>query len=221
MPDEARTDLLKRCQRLSLPKRYVCYEAEEKPEFCYFLESGFASVVSTMKNGETAEVEMIGNEGIVGGSFLLANPCIPTPTRCFIQAAGQAQRIAASDMADIFHQHPEIRSTILSFFQKEIAAFGQIAGCHRIHDAEQRLVRWLLMAHDRVGDDALHLTQEFLAEMLGTRRTTVTEIAGSLQRRGMIEYSRGTVIITNRRALEEASCECYGVLRRIFGNFVG
>ncbi len=216
MPDEAHAMLLKRCQTVSLPQRFVCYEAEERPAFCYFLESGFASVVSTMQNGETAEVEMIGREGIVGGSMLLGPPSIPTPTRCFIQVAAQAQRISSADMLEVFQQHPEIHNSILSFFQIEIAALGQIAGCHRIHDAEQRLSRWLLMAQDRVGGTKLHLTQEFLAEMLGTRRTTVTEVAGSLQRRGMIEYQRGTVVIVNRAALEEAACECYGILRRIY-----
>ncbi|WP_263380865.1 Crp/Fnr family transcriptional regulator [Granulicella paludicola] len=216
MPDEARAVLLKRCQTVNLPQRFICYEAEERPTFCYFLETGFASVVATMQNGETAEVEMIGREGIVGGSILLGSPSIPTPTRCFIQVAAQALRISSADMLEVFQQHPEIHNAILSFFQMEIAALGQIAGCHRIHDAEQRLSRWLLMAQDRVGNTALHLTQEFLAEMLGTRRTTVTEVAGSLQRRGMIEYQRGTVVIVNRAALEEAACECYGILRRIY-----
>ena len=216
MPEKGRNQLLERSQQVSLPQRFVCYEAEEKPTYAYFLESGFASIVATMKNGETTEVEMVGREGIVGGSSLLGAPSIPTPTRCFIQVAAQAQRIAVNDLREIFQSTPENRKAILSFFQAEIAALGQIAGCHRVHDAEQRLTRWLLMAHDRIGDNALRLTQEFLAEMLGTRRTTVTEVAGSLQRRGLIEYQRGTVIVINRVGLEEAACECYAILQRIY-----
>ncbi len=216
MPEIARKALLERSQLVTLPQRFVCYEAGERPAFSYFLQSGFASVVATMKNGETAEVEMIGTEGLVGGSALLGSPSIPAPTRCFIQVTAQAYRIAVDDLLDLFQQYPELHHTILPFFQVEIAALGQIAGCHRVHDAEQRLARWLLMAQDRVGDAALHLTQEFLAEMLGTRRTTVTEVAGSMQRRGMIEYQRGTVVIVNRVALEEAACECYQILKRIY-----
>ena len=215
LSDEARGLLLDRCQHVALNQRTVCYEAEERPAFAYFLESGFASVVTTMKNGETTEVEMIGKEGVVGAVSLLG-AAIPTPTRCFIQIAAQAYRIPHADLRDIFQTVPEVRQLIYAFFQAEVAALSQTAGCHRVHDAEQRLARWLLMAHDRAGDNALLLTQEFLAEMLGTRRTTVTEVAGSLQRRGFIEYQRGTVVILNREGLEEASCECYDVIRRIY-----
>ena len=203
---------------LLLEQRFVCFEAEERPAYAYFLDNGFASVVSSMRNGDTAEVEMIGNEGIVGGFCLLSNSLSPNPTRCFIQITAHALRISMNDMRHAFQTMPDVREKTSAFLQAEIAVLSQVAGCHRMHDAAQRLARWLLMAHDRVGNDVLRLTQEFLAEMLGTRRPTVTEIAGELQRLGYIEYHRGTVTIVNRPGLETAACECYATIRRIYQN---
>lgn len=169
-----------------------------------------------MQGGETAEVEMIGPEGVAGGFSLLSQVTVPVPTRCFIQIAAQAHRIPMGELRKAFQTFPDVRERISAFVQTEIATLMQIAGCHRVHEAEQRLARWLLMAHDRVEGDVLRLTQEFLAEMLGTRRTTVTEIAGALQRRGFIEYQRGVVHVVNRTGLESAACDCYRVVKKIY-----
>ena len=159
---------------------------------------------------------MIGNEGVVGGSGFLGARSIGMPTRCFIQVETPAYRIPMHEMRIAFEERVDVREKTLAFLQAEMATLSQIAGCHRMHEASQRLIRWMLMAHDRVNGDVLRLTQEFLAEMLGTRRTTVTEVAGELQRLGLIEYQRGHVVIVNREGLEAAACECYGVVKRIY-----
>jgi CRP-like cAMP-binding protein len=218
LSEGSRNHLLARCESVLLEQRTIIHVEEETPPYAYFLESGFASVVATMQGGETAEVEMIGSEGVVGAFGLLGPSNIPIPTRCFIQMSAEARRLPTGELRKAFEGIPEVRERISSFFQAELATLMQIAGCHRVHEAEQRLSRWMLMAHDRVGGDTLRLTQEFLAEMLGTRRTTVTEVAGSLQRQGYIEYQRGAVRIVDRAGLESAACDCYNIVRRIYQN---
>jgi CRP-like cAMP-binding protein len=216
LSEEARSYLLERCQNVVLAQRAVIYEEEQAQQYAYFLDSGFASIVVSMQGGETAEVEMVGREGVVGGFNLLSRANVPVPTRCFIQVAAEGHRIPMPELRRIFQAMPEIRERVSAFLQAEMAALTQVAGCHRVHEAEQRLSRWLLMAQDRVGGDVLRLTQEFLAEMLGTRRTTVTEVAGGLQRKGLIEYHRGTVKVVNRTDLEGVSCGCYSIVTRIY-----
>ena len=174
-----------------------------------------------MQGGETAEVQMIGPESVAGGFALLGRTAAQVPTRCFIQISAQAQRIPMSELRKAFETMPDVRERISAALQAEIATLMQIAGCHRVHDAEQRLARWLLMAQDRVEGDVLRLTQEFLGEMLGTRRTTVTEVAGSLQRKKFIEYQRGVVHVVDRAGLESAACDCYKIVKRIFDGLYG
>jgi CRP-like cAMP-binding protein len=216
LSEEARSYLLERCQNVVLEQRATIYEEEQTQQYAYFLDSGFASIVVSMHDGETAEVEMVGREGVVGGFNLLSRANVPVPTRCFIQVAAEGHRIPMPELRRVVQTMPEIRERISAFLQAEMAALTQVAACHRVHEAEQRLSRWLLMAQDRVGGDVLRLTQEFLAEMLGTRRTTVTEVAGGLQRKGLIEYHRGTVKVVNRPELEGVSCGCYRIVTRIY-----
>ncbi|WP_233581015.1 Crp/Fnr family transcriptional regulator [Acidipila sp. EB88] len=156
---------------------------------------------------------MTGCEGVVGAIHLLG-PNL-APTECFMQIAGTALRIPLTDLQACFDRSPEIRARLLENVQEQTMTQSQIAACHRLHDAEARLSRWLLMAQDRVGGDTLELTQEVLAQMLGTGRPTVTLIAGSLQRAGLIEARRGRVTVLNRAALERASCECYRVVHKL------
>jgi CRP-like cAMP-binding protein len=208
--------LLDHCKSVALEQRALLFEEDEPPAYAYFLDSGFASVVASMQGGESAEVEMIGPEGVVGGFGLLGGVTAAVPTRCFIQIAAQAQRIPMSELRKAFETMPDVRERISASLQAEIATLMQIAGCHRVHDAEQRLARWLLMAQDRIEGNVLRLTQEFLGEMLGTRRTTVTEVAGILQKKRCIEYHRGVVHVVDREGLEGAACDCYKVVKRIF-----
>jgi CRP-like cAMP-binding protein len=213
---ESRELLMDASTAVPLPLRTPLYEAEETPAYAYFMTSGVASVVTTVTDGGTAEVGLIGREGVVG-AFHLLGPA-PVPTSCFIQLAATGRRIPLSELHKAFQSSPEIRQRLLEFVQAETLSLGQIAACQRLHEAEERLARWLLMAQDRVQSDALSFTQEFLAMMLGARRTTVTVVAGSLQQSGLIEYRRGHVKILNREDLEAAACQCYQVSKGLYNN---
>jgi CRP-like cAMP-binding protein len=212
----SRDSLLARSTSVPLPLKKALYEPDRVPDFAYFLTSGIASVVMTMAQGESAEVAVIGSEGIVGSIHVLGS--VPDQTRCFIQLTGTGLRIPLADLREAFRTSEEVRDRVLEFVQHQALSVSQIAGCNRLHGAEERLARWLLMFRDRVDTDTLQLTQEFLAEMLGSQRTTVTMVAGALQRSGLIEYRRGHVRIVSRENLEEAACDCYQVLRKLFAS---
>jgi len=211
---ESRKFLLDRSTPVELPLRAVLYEAERTPNFAYFITSGIASVVNAMADGESAEVGVIGFEGIVGSTQLLGPA--PDQTTCFMQLAGSGLRVPLPDLREAFHSSEKTRERILEFVQHQALSVSQIAACNRLHSAEERLARWLLMVLDRMDSDTLDLTQEFLAQMLGAQRTTVTMVAGALQRSGLIEYRRGHVRIVNRENLEDAACACYQVTKRLF-----
>jgi CRP-like cAMP-binding protein len=213
---ESRDRLLDLSTAVSLPLRTPLYEPDHAPDFAYFMTSGFASIVTTMSQGESAEVGIIGNEGIVGTMHIIGSA--PDQTRCFMQLAGTALRIPLSYFREAFRSSEEIRDGVLEFVQQQSLAISQIAGCNRLHGAEERLARWLLMVRDRIDSDTLNLTQEFMAEMLGAQRTTVTMVAGALQESGLIEYRRGHVRILSRENLEDAACECYQVTKRLYAS---
>ncbi len=201
---------------VDLPLRTPLYEPERFPRYAFFITSGIASVVTPMADGGTAEVEVIGHEGLVGSFHLLG--AAAAPTNCFMQLAGTALRIGFTELRRAFHNSEEIRVRILELIQQQALTVSQMAGCNRLHEAEARLSRWLLMAQDRTQSEVLHLTQEFLAEMLGAQRTTVTTVAGVLQRSGLIEYKQGVVRIRDRESLESSACDCYRIARRLYVN---
>jgi CRP-like cAMP-binding protein len=210
----AREFLLSSATALSLPLRTSLYNAGDVPAYAYFMTSGLASVVTAMADGGTAEVGLIGREGMVG-SFQLLGPA-PVSTDCFVQLEGTALRIPFPKLQKAFRSSEEIRDRVLEFVQEQAITLSQLAGCHRLHEAEERLARWLLMAQDRTQSDVLNFTQEFLAMMLGARRTTVSMVAGALQRSGLIEYQRGRVKILSRENLEDAACDCYRITKQAY-----
>ncbi len=214
LSSEARELLLSSTIEIALPLRTVLFQPEEAPEYAYFLTSGIASIVVPMENGGTAEVEVVGREGIAGCLALLSPAT--NPTSCFMQLGGSALRIRLTDLRRAFRSSEEIRARILELIHVRVLTLSQIAACNRLHEAEERLARWLLMVQDRTDLDVLNITQEFLAEMLGAQRTTVTLVAGSLQRSGLIEYQRGRVKIINREELEAAACECYQNAKKLY-----
>jgi len=213
---ESRERLMDASTPVPLPLRTELYQPDETPAYAFFITSGVASVVATVVDGGTAEVGLIGREGVVGALHLLGPA--PAPTSCFIQLAATARRIPLAELRRFFQSSPEIRQRLLEFVQAEALSLGQLAACQRLHEAEQRLARWLLMAHDRVQSDTLNFTQEFLGMMLGSRRTTVTAVAGALQERGLIEYRRGSVQILDRDKLEGTACQCYQVTKTLYRN---
>lgn len=207
--------LVSRSTEVELPLHTVLYEEEVTPRYAYFPTSGLASMVTPMSNGESVEVGFIGHEGVVGGLHLLGPASLST--RCMMQLAGTGWRIQFPDLLDAFNSSPEIHFRMLEFVQQQSVLVGQIAGCNRLHGAEQRFIRWLLTAQDRTRSSALRFTHQYLAEMIASQRTTVTAIARDLQERGFISYSRGVVHIMDRKGLERAACDCYEIIKRLYG----
>lgn len=179
-------------------------------ETVYFLEEGICSVVVTMQDGATVEVGILGCDGFVGAPAILGTG--GSPNRSFIQIPGHGYSIKAS----VLRAQSQGSSALLALLQRSIQGMmvqtAQTAACNRVHELHERLARWLLMCRDRVGEDRLIITQEFLAMMLGTRRTTVTVAAGMLHKAGLIAYTRGHVTIENHAGLKNAACECYEIV---------
>jgi CRP-like cAMP-binding protein len=199
-----------------LPVGTSLYEPHEVPKFAHFLTSGIASVVTTMNDGGSAETGMWASEGVAECMHLGGSDCVPS--RCFMQMGGTALRMSFADLENGFESLQPLREGIQHSIQVQALILGQLVACNRLHEVEERLARWLLMLQDRVQEEVLLITQEFLAEMLGSRRTTVTMAAGALQRIGLIEYQRGRVHILDRERLESAACECYPVIRKLSNN---
>lgn len=213
---DTRVFLLRNASAVELPVKKVLYEPDTVPRYAYFLLSGLASVVTPAPDGQSAEVGMIGREGFVGSLHLLGPTLVPT--RCLMQLSGTALRVSFAELKKAFEGSEELRQRVLECVQQHSATLAQIAGCNRLHGAEQRLIRWLLMAHDQTGYDTLEFTHEYLSEMIATQRSTVTIIAGELQRRGLIKYSRGKVYLVNPVGLDAAACPCMPIVRRLLCN---
>lgn len=209
---EPRNAILALSRAIDLPNRTLLHEQGEAAAHVYFLCTGVASLMVTMAEGGSAEVGLTGHEGVVGAMQLLGKT--PTASQSCILIEGTALRIRLDELRAIFLSSEELRGRILEFVQQQNVALEQVAACNRLHEAEQRLARWLLMCRDRSEQDTMTLTQEFMADMLGTRRTTVTLVASSLQERGMISYRRGKVTILSPGELEKAACPCYGICNK-------
>lgn len=196
---------------LELPVRTPLCVAGQVPDSVYLLTRGAASIVVRSQSGGSAEVGMIGKEGLVNAVALMG----PTPSQSdtFMQLAGAGLRVPLLAFRSCFEESAELRDFVLQNVQAQIVITGQLSACNRLHEAEERLARWLLTAADLTHQENVNLTQEFLAEMLGSQRTTVALVAGALQRAGFIDYSRGTVRIMNREGLEGSACNCYRVNR--------
>ena len=190
----------------------VLQECEQPVKYAYFIESGVASIINVTKDGKSVEVGISGQEGCTG--LPLAVGLRTSLCRVLVKISGTAFRIASAKLLATLQQCPRLQSRIQQYSQIVALQSAQIACCNRLHESDERLARWLLMTHDRMDSDVLPLTQEFIAEMLGTRRSSVTVSAGVLQHAGLIRYRRGSVKIADRKGLEEASCACYGILNR-------
>jgi CRP-like cAMP-binding protein len=180
----------------------------------YFPVDGVASLVTRLSDGSCVEAATTGNEGIVGLPIFLESGSASIET--FVQIPGQSLRMKADAFRDEIRRNSGLRRLADAYTRALLRLVGQSAACNRRHATQERCARWLLMSHDRVQADTFHLTQEFLAEMLGVARTAVTGSAGALRRKGLITYRRGWITVRNRRGLEKASCECYAVIRREF-----
>lgn len=210
---EAEVDLLRPdLEFVQTPQQHILHEAGEKIEFAYFLNEGMASLVVLTSDGRSVEVAIVGREGIVGTP--LAVGLRRGPYRSIMQIPGNGLRIKSDLLEEKLSQMPELRLLLNRYVMIQGLQIAQIAACNRLHEIEQRLARWLLMCQDRVGSEYLPVTHEFLAQMLGTGRPSVSLAAGILQKAGTIENLRGTVKILNRKELESAACECYKTLQQ-------
>ncbi len=202
-----------RLKHVPLPVDTVLYEPHETPQFAHFLTSGIASVVTTMVDGGSVETGMWNSEGLAECLHLADSTRVPN--RCYMQVGGTAMQMPFAELREQAFSYEPLRNAIAKNVQSQALILSQLAACNRLHEVEERLARWLLMLQDRLHEDILVITQEFLATMLGSRRTTVTMAASALQRIGLIEYKRGRVHILDRERLEAVACECYPVIRAL------
>jgi CRP-like cAMP-binding protein len=200
---------------VSLPNHLVLHEAGGKLEFAYFPNRGLISLVVVMKDGKTAEAGIVGNEGFTG--TLAAVGLSRSPLQAVVQITGDGFRVEVGALQNILELTPHLQLMLSRYAAIRGMQVAQTAACNRLHDIEQRLARWLLMTQDRVDSGSLAITHDFLAAMLGTDRSSVSLAAGVLQRKELIEYTRGAVKIVNRKKLEDSACECYGVIRQYDG----
>ncbi len=211
LPAGERDAIKRHLSSVELPLRMVLQQADQPTEYAFFLETGIASMVSTLRDGSTVEVGLIGRDGVVGLASVLGTE--RTPFDCFIQSPGHGYSITSKRLKEHFATCKKLQERLLCAAQGQMVQMGQIAVCNRLHDIQERLARWLLSCHDRTDSDELSLTHEFMATMLGAPRSTVTVAAGILQQAGLIEYSRGHVTIRDREGLEDSTCECYAIIR--------
>jgi CRP-like cAMP-binding protein len=205
----------------SVPLEYkaVLYAPGQPIDFVYFIESGVGSLVNTMQNGDAAEVGTIGNEGIVGLPILFGDGT--APTGIYMQVPGAGSRMSARIFAEQVNHSASLRAAFLHYAAAFFNQVAQSAACVTFHPLEKRCCRWLMMTRDRMPTDEFMLTQEFLAMMLGVRRSSVNAAMGKLQRKGLVSYHRGHVTILDRRQLQAAACECYQVTKREFDRLLG
>jgi CRP-like cAMP-binding protein len=215
IPDSDYKSLRPHLEYISLPNHLVLHEPGRKLEFAYFPNRGLISLVVVMKDGKTAEAGIVGNEGFTG--TLAAVGLSRSPLQAVVQITGDGFRVEVGALQNTLASAPHLRSMLSRYAAVRGMQVAQTAACNRLHDIGQRLARWLLMTQDRVDSGSLPITHDFLATMLGTDRPTVSVAAGALQRRKLIEYTRGAVKIVNRKKLENSACECYGVIRQYDG----
>ena len=213
LPTATRTRVFGQLTAIALDIKTVLFEPGEVITAVYFPLGGVISLVTPLEDGNIVEVATVGNEGIVGLPLRKGGSLA---VRAISQVAGTVLRMDAAEFLAEVAREPLLREAVQNYTQALFGQISQAAACNRLHSNEERLGRWLLMSHDRVGVDEFLITHEFLGQMLGSRRATVTLSAGVLQAAGLIRYHRGRVAILDRPGLEEVSCECYGVIRTVF-----
>jgi CRP-like cAMP-binding protein len=204
--------LLPRMEKVALTVRQLLFDADAPISHVYFPLSGATSLVIALKGGETVEIATVGNEGMLGTPVFLGAE--RSAMRAVCQVAGQALKMRSDSFRHSLAEHPDLADMVRRYTHGMLNQISQTTACNQIHGVQERMCRWLLMTHDRVGADEFHLTQEFLAHMLGVRRPSVTVAAGVLQKAGLIQYQRGRIRIVDRAGLEAGSCECYETVRQ-------
>jgi CRP-like cAMP-binding protein len=213
LPAEVFDRLLPDLKPVTMPLGEVIYEPGAQLEHVYFpTPSCIVSMLYVMEDGSSAEIAVVGDEGMVGIALFMGGGT--TPSRALVQSAGQAFRLPGEALKKEFERHSGLQILLLRYTQALITQMSQTAVCNRHHSVDQQLCRWLLLSLDRLATHELTMTQELIANMLGVRREGVTEAAGKLQARGLISYSRGRITVLDRPGLEAQVCECYAVVKK-------
>lgn len=211
--------LFSKLEFVRLKIHHVLHEPGDTLKSAYFCNTGLISILSVFPDGKSVEVGLVGKEGFIG--LPLVAGFRTAPTRAMAQLEATAFRVDGEALIVALRQCPELGRQLQRFSQMMNLQATQIAACNRLHEVDERLARWLLMTADRVGSNSVPLTQEFLGQMLGTRRSSVTVAAGILQKAGLIAHSRGDLKITDRPKLEAAACDCYGMMQRQIAEWDG
>ena len=209
---EDRDRILPHLRLVAMPLGKVIYEPGDLQRYVFFPTDCIVSLLYVMENGASAEIAVVGNEGLIGISLFMGGET--TPSRAIVQSAGHAYRLDGQRLKDEFHRSGGLQLLLLRYTQSLITQMAQTAVCNRHHSVDQQLCRWLLLSLDRLASNELVMTQELIANMLGVRREGVTEAAGKLQKLGAIRYSRGHITVLDRPKLEQLCCECYSVVKR-------
>ena len=211
LPSKEYNRLLSHLTPVSLHSGDTLYETKDRIKYVYFVNRAVISLVTHMEEGTSVEVGLVGNEGMVGLSIVMGDDV--SQNHAIVQIADGAMRMETGKLREELKRGGQLKGLLLRYSLVLLKQVSQTAACNRNHNLGERLARWLLLCHDRVGGDEIRLTQEFLAQMLGTRRSRVSEAAIILQSAGLIHYSRGIITILEREGLEEFTCECYQVVR--------
>jgi CRP-like cAMP-binding protein len=212
LPDAQRASWLPRLELIDMPLGEVLYESGGTMTHVYFPTTSIVSLLYVLENGASAEIAIVGNEGVVGVSLFMGGGS--TPSRAVVQSAGQGLRLKAGSLMKQFDRAGPVQHLLLRYTQALITQMSQTAVCNRHHSLDQQLCRWLLLSLDRLPSNELVMTQSLIANMLGVRREGVTEAAGNLHRANLIDYQRGRITVLDRDALQRRSCECYAVVKK-------
>jgi CRP-like cAMP-binding protein len=212
LPVEVQNRLFPHLEGVTLTLGEVLYESGDMLRYVHFPTDSIVSLLYVMEDGASAEISVVGNEGLIGIALFMGGES--TPSRAIVQSAGYAFRLMGQHLKDEFNRHNELQQLMLRYTQALITQMAQTAVCNRHHSIHQQLCRWLLLSLDRLPNNRLTMTQELIANMLGVRREGVTDAAQKLQDLGVIEYSRGKITVLDRPKLEKLSCECYAVVKK-------
>ena len=212
LPQIERERVYPELELVQMPLGGVLYESGSKLDHVYFPATAIISLLYVMGDGASAEIAVVGNDGMVGVALFMGGET--TPSRAVVQSAGAAYRLPGRVLKEEFRRGGTVQQLLLRYTQALLTQMAQTAVCNRHHSVDQQLCRWLLLSLDRLSSNELTMTQELIANMLGVRREGVTEAAGKLQAAGAIRYSRGRITVLDRPALEAQACECYAVVKR-------
>jgi len=206
-------------EQLSYKLGDVLYESGDRIDYVYFPTTMIISMLYVMENGATAEIGVVGNDGLIGNALFMGGET--TTSRAIIQSAGEAHRMKAKDVKAEFALGGMFQQMLLRFTQALMTQISQTAVCNRLHSLEQQLCRWLLLSHDRLNSNELVMTHDLISNMLGVRREGVTLAAQKLAKKKLIKNMRGTITVINRQGLEKAACECYEVVNHEYNRLLG